>query len=264
MNVAERRELIANEISRLGEAHFSDLATLCSVSEMTIRRDIEELEAQGVVRRIPGGAISLTGTAAEPAFEARAAKAAHEKEHIAHAVCDLLTPGETLLLDSGSTVLSVAREIRRRQLPFTVITPSVLVALELSDSPGVSVHLTAGQVRPGELSLIGPDTLAFLATYNCDTYVMGVAGIDTTGVSDSNRDEAHVKRAGIAQSRRTIVAADQSKLGRSALAKICDLADITHLVTDAPADNPVVIASLHAGVVMTPAQKTNTPATTRL
>ena len=256
MTVSDRRELIAQEISRLGEANFAALASLCAVSEMTIRRDIDELEAQGVVRRVPGGAISLTGTAAEPAFDARAAKAAHEKEHIATAVCDLLTPGETLLLDSGSTVLSVAREIRRRQVPFTVITPSVLVALELADTPGVTVHLTAGQVRPGELSLIGPDTLAFLATYNCDTYVMGVAGIDTnTGVSDSHRDEAHVKRAGMTQSARTIVAADQTKLGRSALAKICDLADITHLVTDAPGDHPVVIACIDAGVKVTSATK---------
>jgi len=257
MSVTDRRELIAQEIARRGEASFDDLAALCDVSEMTIRRDIDDLEAQGVVRRIPGGAISLTGTAAEPAFQARALHAAHEKEHIARAVCDLLTPGETLLLDSGSTVLSVAREIRRRGLPFTVITPSVLAALELADSPGVTVHLTPGQLRPGELSLMGPDTISFLRGYNCDTYVMGVAGVDdSAGISDSHRDEAHVKRTGMAQSQRTIVAADHTKLGRRSLAKICNLGDIGYLITDAPEDHPVVVAATTANVSVVPAVKT--------
>lgn len=243
-----RRKFIAEQVAALGEVEFAVLAENCDVSEMTIRRDIEVLEHEGLLRRVVGGAISTAGTAQEPSFRSRAAEAAQEKEHIAKAVVDLLNPGETVLLDSGSTVLSVAREIRQRELSLTVVTPSVLAGLELSDCPAVTVYLAAGQLRPGELSLIGSDTVEYLGRFNCDTAVLGVAGVDGAGgISDYHRDEAYVKRAAMAVSKRTIVAADHSKLGRSALVKIATLADVSALVTDGDQRNKAVRDAIAAG-----------------
>jgi DeoR/GlpR family transcriptional regulator of sugar metabolism len=249
MDVHERRSFIADRVTSSGEVEFAVLAETLGVSEMTIRRDIEFLESEGVLRRILGGAISLQGTSAEPSFDSRASASAREKEHIAEAVVDLLVPGETVLLDSGSTVLSVAREIRKRGLELTVVTPSALAGLELSDSPGVTVYLIGGLLRPHELSLIGPETINAIERFNCDTYVMGVAGVDAIGgISEYHYEEAHVKEAGMKVATRVIVAADQTKLGRSALVKIADLSDISILVSDAPKRNRTVAAATRLGV----------------
>ena len=249
MDVSNRRRFIAEQVSAHGEVEFAALAEACDVSEMTIRRDIEVLEHEGLLRRIVGGAIATGGTAQEPPFHSRASVAAQEKEHIAQAVVDLLSPGETVLLDSGSTVLSVAREIRHRGLPLTVITPSVLAGLELSDSPAITVYLAGGLLRPGELSLIGSDTMEYLTHFNCDTAVLGVAGVDAIGgISDYHHDEANVKKAAMAISKRTIVAADRTKLGRSALVKIADLPAVSVLVTDASRGHKTLRSVEAAGV----------------
>ena len=249
MDVTERRKFIAEQVSAHGEVEFTALADACDVSEMTIRRDIEALEHDGLLRRVVGGAIAIGGTAQEPPFHSRASVAAQEKEHIARAVVDLLSPGETVLLDSGSTVLSVAREIRQRELPLTVVTPSVLAGLELSDCPAITVYLAGGLLRPGELSMIGSDTVEYLGRFNCDTAVLGVAGVDSAGgISDYHHDEAYVKKAAMAMAKRTIVAADQTKLGRSALVKITDLGEVSVLVTDAEPGNKTLRSAEVAGV----------------
>lgn len=173
------------------EVGYAELAAEFDVSEMTIRRDMEALERLGVVRRVVGGAIAMKGKDHEPSFETRVADAAEEKRHIADAVADLIGPGETLILDSGSTALAVAQSLRGRRLGLTVLTPSVLAALELIDEADTTVVLTGGELRPGELSLIGPAAEDTLAQYNCDTFVMGVAGIDgNRGISTTTRPTA--------------------------------------------------------------------------
>jgi len=264
MNISERRRYIAERITSVGEIEFASLADEFGVSEMTIRRDIEVLEEQGLLRRVVGGAISIHGTAQEPSFHARASVATKAKERIARAIVDLLVPGETVLLDSGSTVLSVAREISRGELPVTVVTPSTLVGIELSGAPATTVYLLGGELRPEELSVIGPDTVAAVGRFNCDTFVMGVAGVDMVGgISDYHFDEAHVKEAGMRAASRVIVAADQSKLGRATFAKICPLADVTILVTDAPDDHATVLEAIRQGVrVVTTANMLNMTAGT--
>jgi DeoR/GlpR family transcriptional regulator of sugar metabolism len=258
MDVHERRDLIAQRVLSAGEVEFAVLADSLGVSEMTIRRDIEVLESQGVLRRVVGGAIALQGTSREPSFDSRVSASAKEKEHIASAVVDALVPGETVLLDSGSTVLSVAREIRKRGVPLTVVTPSTLAGLELSDSPGVTVHLIGGLLRPQELSVIGPDAIRAIEAFNCDTYVMGVAGVDPEGgISDYHYEEAHVKRAAMRSSKRTILAADHTKLGRTSLVRIAHLAEISLLVTDARPDHPTLQDASTQGVqVVTTAPST--------
>lgn len=250
MNAKQRRRLLTERVLTQGEIDFASVATEFEVSEMTIRRDVDDLEARGVVRKITGGAISVNGKSAEPSFAARAGAAAVEKAHIAGAVADLLVAQQTVILDSGSTALAVARAVKGRELALTVVTPSVLVAVELIEEPGTTVLLVGGLVRPGELSIIGREAEESFERYNCDVFVMGVAGVHgTRGLSDYHREEAQVKRAAMRYADRTIVAADSSKLGRTQLMTIGQLASIHTLVTDGSPDDPTVVAARDAGVV---------------
>jgi len=249
MDAKTRRSRIEERVRADGEAGYADLAADFDVSEMTIRRDMEALETLGVVRRVVGGAIALKGKDTEPAFETRVADAAEEKRHIADAVADLISRGETLILDSGSTALAVAQSLRGRHLELTVLTPSVLAALELVDQKNTTVVLTGGELRPGELSLIGPAAEDTLSNYNCDTFVMGVAGIDgLRGISDYHQADSRVKRAASNRADRVIVAADRSKLGRVTFTSIAALSEIDVLITDGDPQHPALVAARAAGV----------------
>lgn len=249
MEAKQRRALIEQRIQIEGRLDFGSVATEFGVSEMTIRRDIETLENKGVVRRVLGGAIAFGGKSTEPEFEWRAAEASAEKTHIAVAAVELLNPKETVVLDSGSTVLAVARAIKGKGLGLTVITPSILVVLELANEPDTTVIVTGGKVRPGELSMIGAEAEDAYLLYNCDTFVMGIAGVDgRRGVSEYSREEGSVKRAAVRASDRVIVVADETKLGRVQLMNVAAPSAITALVTDGNPDNPTVVALRESGV----------------
>ncbi|MFD1714945.1 DeoR/GlpR family DNA-binding transcription regulator [Amnibacterium flavum] len=248
MAAKTRRALIEQRVIADGEIDFATLAEEFDVSAMTIRRDVEALEASGIVRRVVGGAILLRGKAAEPSFETRAAAAAEGKMHIAEAAVDLLQPHETVILDSGSSVLAVAKAIRGRGLALTIVTPSILVAVELADEPDTTVLMAGGRVRPGELSLIGSETEETFSRYNCDTYVMGIAGVDSDrGVSEYHREEGSVKRAAMKAADRVIVVADETKLGRVQLMSIAPLSAVDALVTDGPTDHPALVGARAVG-----------------
>lgn len=249
MGAQSRRDLIESLVTSHGEIDFASLATEFGVSEMTIRRDVDALENKGVLRRVVGGAISLAGKSAEPSFKDRSTAATLAKMRIAEATAGLLVANETVIIDSGSTALGVARAIKGRGLGLTVITPSIQVAVELADEEETTVILTGGLVRPGELSLIGFETEQAFARYNCDTFIMGVAGFDADrGVTDYHRDESEVKHAALKVSDRVIVVADTSKLGRVQLVNIADTAQIDVLVTDADNNNAAVSAARTLGV----------------
>jgi len=241
MTVKKRRALVEERVLRLGEVHYASLAREFEVSEMTIRRDIDRLEELGIVRRVTGGAIALPRKVDEPSFHTRVVEAPDSKAHIAEAVVNMLHPEETVILDSGSTVLAVARALRGRQLGLTIITPSLLAAIELSDEPDTTVIVTGGALRAEELSLTGADAVDTFAHYNADAFVMGVAGVHVgRGLSDYHRGESAVKKAAIAASDRVIVAVDGTKLGRSTLVNIAPVSSADVIVCDAAEDDAVV------------------------
>ena len=244
-----RRDLILQRARADREVSYAALAAQFDVSEMTIRRDIEALEARGAVRRVVGGAVAVLGKDTEPAFSTRLADAASEKHHIADAVAELIGPNETLILDAGSTSLAVARSLRGRALGLTVVTPSVPIAVALVDEPDTNVVMTGGELRTGELSLVGSGAEEMLTRYNCDTYVMGVAGIDAErGFSDYLQAEARMKRVALGRADRVIVAADRSKLGRVNFVGIAALAQVDTIVTDGAVDHPALVCARSEGV----------------
>jgi len=243
-----RSQLISARIAKSGEATIADLAFGFGVSEMTIRRDLEALEGEGFIRRIRGGAISLTSRSYEPPIAERAASAAAAKRAIGRAAAALLADGEIAIIDVGTTTLELARALSGHR-KLTVVTPSLLVAIELAKSPDVRTLVTGGILRPGEMSLIGHRAEDSFVDLNCDTIFLGVAGVDCErGLTEYNLDDTRVKQAALKSARRCVVLADETKLGRVAFAIVAPLARVDVLVTDARLDHPVVVQAADAGV----------------
>lgn len=217
---------------------------------MTVRRDLDHLAAQGVLERFRGGARTLLLRGDEPPFALRTHEAVDAKRRIAAEVASLITDGETVLLDSGTTCLEVARLLRGRQI---TVMPLSLQAIDvLGDAPEPTALLVpGGRPRAGEGALIGPLTLASLSALRFDTAVLGCCGLtDGDGMTAYDLDEAAVKKAVVASARRVIAAADGSKLGRTAHAYVGPSTLVDVLVTDATAPADETTALENSGITV--------------
>ncbi|HTJ71550.1 MAG TPA: DeoR/GlpR family DNA-binding transcription regulator [Actinospica sp.] len=251
MSNADRHRLIAQAVKDSGRATVPELAGLTGASEMTIRRDLDALAAQGVLERFHGGARTLLLRGAEPPFALRAHEALDAKRRIAAEVSRLVADGETVLLDSGTTCLEVARLLRGRQV--TVMPLSLQAIHVLSDAPEPTALLVpGGRARGTEGALTGPLALASLAALRFDTAVLGCCGLSAAeGMTAYDLDDAAVKQAIIGSARRIVAAADSGKLGRTAHAHVGPSALVHTLVTDAAAPADEVSALEEAGTVVT-------------
>lgn len=231
MKNSDRMNRIITLLEKSSAVSIQDLVTSLAVSEMTIRRDLDQLEKLGLLRRIHGGAIRTLSGSYEPPFAVRVERQAAEKSRIAVAVSELIQDRDTLVLDGGSTGVAIAKVLTSRDL--TICTPSFRVAEVLRESPGITLLLTGGRVRRGEESLSGPAAIATLALHRFDKYIMTVSGLDVrSGCTEWNIEDAEIKRTALKVSQTTIVAADSTKIGKTAFAHICEIQDISVLVTD--------------------------------
>lgn len=247
MDKSARLEIITERLKKDAAVEVSGLASVLSVSEMTVRRDLERLEAVGLCRRVHGGAVAVSGSF-EPIFSVRQGRESAEKQAIGARTAQMIPEGSTVFIDVGSTTLEVARALRGR-MNLTILTPSLRIATTLADEPGLKVICLGGVVRSDEHSLIGHLTESSIRQFRIDLCVIGVAGIDSeVGVTEYSLDDAAVKRAGIAQSRKLIVAADASKLGAIAFAVVAPVGQVDILVTSADPDHPQIKALEEAGV----------------
>ena len=203
----------------------------------------------GRARRVRGGAVSLLMRGEELPFAMREMSAAAAKQRIGTAAAGSIADGEAVGLDGGTTVLETARALRGRRL--TVLPVSLHAAMALADSSSVRLLMPGGEVRPGELSVVGPSTLAAIAALRLDTVVLACCGISPDGqVTTHDVGDAAVKQALIGCARRSVLVLDGSKFTHSAMAVVCDATSLDVVVTDdtAPAE---AIASLEtAGTVV--------------
>jgi DeoR/GlpR family transcriptional regulator of sugar metabolism len=233
--VAQRLDVTLRLVRNAGTTTLADLSGRLGVSEMTVRRDLDELQRRGLVQRVRGGATAVDTP--ENGFAARAGWQAGLKDRIGRATAELVEPGSMVLLDAGTTTVHVARALVDRA-PLTVAALSLPVAEALADQPGIRLLVVGGDVRPGERSLSGPVTAAVLATLSFDVFVMSIGGITAAGWSEFTLEDAAVKQAGLRQAARTLVVADATKLGVRAFARVADLGAVERLVTDASARDP--------------------------
>lgn len=251
VNASSRRVDIAERLRVEGEALIGDLARRYGTSEMTIRRDLDYLESEGLARRSKGGAIFLHNRVYEPPVHQRAALSPDAKAAIGRAAAAMVRDDEAVILDIGTTTGAMAQRLRP-DLCATVVTHSLLIANELSARPTVRTILTGGTLRAGEMALAGPQAIDAYRRLHCDVIFLGIAGIDVeAGLTEGNEDDATVKRAALAAARRVVVLADASKLGRVTFATVAPVSAVDTLVTDARPDHPVVerLAGLGVEVV---------------
>jgi DeoR/GlpR family transcriptional regulator of sugar metabolism len=228
----ERQQQILQLLEARGNVSISDLSTRMSVSDMTVRRDLAQLEEDGLLRRTHGGATRTVSGSFEPPFALRARTNLEAKKAIAAEVARQLVDGQTLVLDGGSTGTAIAEALVGRSL--TVCALNMRVAEILSSSPATRVMVPGGVIRPGELSLTGPAAERTLADHRFDTYVMTVSAVEASaGLTEWNIEDAAVKRAALASSGRCLVACDSSKFGNVAFARIAGLEAADLFITDA-------------------------------
>ncbi|HLL67346.1 MAG TPA: DeoR/GlpR family DNA-binding transcription regulator [Micromonosporaceae bacterium] len=232
MESAERIRAIITSLGGQDTVSVAELAAEHRVSEMTIRRDLDELAQQGVVRRVRGGAISLLLRGEEPPFGVREREAVDAKHRIGVDIAALIADGEAVLLDGGSTVLHVARALRERRL--TVMALALQSTVELSTAPRVRLVVPGGEVRPGELNFTGPLAESSIKALRFDTAVIGCCGLSAQhGLTAHDLPQAAIKRAAIDSARRVVVACDSGKFARTAFGAVCPL-DRIHVVVSDP------------------------------
>jgi DeoR/GlpR family transcriptional regulator of sugar metabolism len=232
MDVKNRRAALLDVMQRDGEVQVRQLAMELGCSEMTVRRDLDQLEHDGVVRRVHGGAVRVQLRRDELPYAARALEATEAKQRIGQAVAGLIADGETLILDSGTTALEVARALRGR--PVTVLPLGLRALLELADDEAISLICPGGDVRPGELTVTGELAEVAFERLRFDTLVLSGCGLhEREGVTTHVPADARVRRAAIGAARRTILAGDATKIGQVTFGHICGLDALERFVTDA-------------------------------
>jgi DeoR/GlpR family transcriptional regulator of sugar metabolism len=234
VNANERRRALAEAVNGRGSVPVNELAAELGCSEMTVRRDLDLLERDGVVRRVHGSAVAASLRADEKPYAVRAFEGSEVKERIAIAVAALIGDGETVVLDAGTTTAAVGRALRGRAV--TVMPLGIRTLVDLAYDDHVRLIAPGGDVRAGELVVTGDLAEVAFERLRFDTFVLGACGIDEgNGVTTHVPADARVKRAAVASCARTIVVADRSKLGEVAFGHVCSLSAVDRLVTDAPA-----------------------------
>jgi len=210
-------------------ASIGQIAETFHVSEMTIRRDLQKLVEAGQVIRIPGGARIEHWRGAERSFFERLEKMSHAKRSIGAAASALVQDGQSVVLDSGTTTLYVARELRARR-NVVVFTFSLAVLEELTSAEGIRVELTGGVYRSSSHDLIGHAVAKSLNSTYADTVIFGAAAISfTRGVMVHDPDTQYdLLRAG----KRRVLAVDSSKIGTEATYRLCGIEECDLILTD--------------------------------
>jgi DeoR/GlpR family transcriptional regulator of sugar metabolism len=243
----ERRREIVARLRRDGRCLVADLARHLDVSEVTIRQDLDALEREGQLRRTHGGAILDEKIGMERPFQIEETEHRAEKERIAVAAAALVSAGDTLILDVGTTVTAVARRLVEEKVKATVFTNGLNIAAILEADPDITTVVTGGTVRPKQHSLVNPFAGFVLPRIHADLAFLGINGIESKhGVTNVNVAEAEIKALFVQAARRRVVLADSSKIGKIALAKFAELREVDLLITDQAAD-PGEIASLREG-----------------
>jgi DeoR family transcriptional regulator of aga operon len=231
---AEERLLhIVEMISRNGKVTVAELSEALGVSTVTIRRDLERLEAKELLLRTHGGAMTmnedLRTAAQEKTFSEKEEAYAAEKERIADAAARLVEDGDAIMLTPGTTNMLLARKLAGKK-ELTIVTNAANIAAQIGHQPGWDVILTGGNMRPKSFALVGALAEHALSRVRADKLFLGVDGLDFEhGLTTPNFAEASVNRSMIAVAKNVIVVADRSKFHRVTFSRIAAL-EVTHTV----------------------------------
>ncbi|HEY7158250.1 MAG TPA: DeoR/GlpR family DNA-binding transcription regulator [Gemmataceae bacterium] len=230
MLVEERRQRVLDLVSERGFIALTDLTQAIDVSESTLRRDLDYWHKQGVLRRTHGGAMFVGDAATLPALEERSSSQLDEKKLIARAAAARIQDGDTILLDGGTTTFEVARLLVGRSLQ--IVTNSLPIAGLFASSRETDLVILGGYVYPKTGVALGPLTVRMMEDIHVHQLVMSVGGITNKGLFNSNLLLVETERRMMRCADEVVVVADHTKIGRQALAYLCNLTDIDTFIVD--------------------------------
>ena len=232
MLARQRQARILDEVRRAGGVRVSELTALLGVSDMTIRRDLDQLSAEGSIQKVHGGAVLGSHVTEEPGFEAKSVLQQPAKLAIATRAAELISPGTAVALSAGTTTWGLARFVSTIA-GLTVVTNSTTVADMIGTSETKQTVILTGGVRTPSAALVGPVADATIRSLHVDQLFLGVHGMDArAGFTTPNLAEAETNRALISRAREVIVVADSSKWGTVGLADFGPLSTADVLITD--------------------------------
>ncbi|WP_010097738.1 DeoR/GlpR family DNA-binding transcription regulator [Ornithinibacillus scapharcae] len=243
MQPSERRSWVLQKIQVEGKVEIDQLSAELDVSPMTIRRDLDLLEEEGKVIRVHGGAVGTKPLITETPFFAKESRNTDQKRFIAKKALSYVKDGQTILLDSGTTTLELARLLKSHS-NLTIITNDIKIAAELVDSK-LKVIITGGELQNDVGALFGPQTHHFLKNIHVDIFFLGAHAIHhETGITSPTFEKSLVKQLMMDAAERTLLLADSSKIGERAFSKVCDLSDLSGFITDEdiPAEDRMKLA----------------------
>ena len=248
--VEERRRLIVELVEKQGRATVEELATRFGTSTVTIRADLDALARSSAIARSHGGALPMAAATHDTPLNIKETRWHAQKLRIGEAAAKMIRDGETIILDSGSTTVEIARQIRHMKFEsLTVITNALNIAMELSGLPQIRVMMLGGLLRQTSYSLVGPDAEQALAKLSADRLFLGVDGLDpNVGVTTPDPLEAALNALMIRVSRQTIAVLDASKLGQRSLSVITPVKNLDMVISDNSAPAETVEALRAAGV----------------
>lgn len=233
MNIAveQRRAEIVELLSKNGSVRVSELSKLYSISEVTVRSDLEYLESQGQLSRVHGGAVGTGKLYANMDLSERYMTNAASKRALATVAQELIEDNDTIMMNAGTTLAYVLHAIQGKK-NISIVTNSIQNALEVSSHPGINVILLGGDIDSKYQFTHGSDATAQLAKYHANKCILSVDGISVSdGLTLYYANEAGIVRGMIESSDEVIVVADATKLGRSAFSRVGSLEDVDVLVT---------------------------------
>lgn len=236
MNAAERQNKIVELVLERGRLDISAICEMFDVSEMTARRDLNELDRQGLLRRVHGGAIANLGRSYEPSFQTRSVKNQEAKTAIGLKAAELIYDGDSIALDVGTTTLEIVPGLRGKR-NLTIVTSCLQIATKVVDQIPLDIAarliLTGGIIRPRELSMIGPIPEHVYQELHVDKAFIGIGGISLEdGFTEYNIEDTQIKRLLFHNAREKIVVADGAKFGVTTFASVAPLTAVDKIVTD--------------------------------
>lgn len=251
----ERRQQVAEFLARRGFADLSVLVSELGVSESTIRRDLSQLEDEGIVRRTHGGAVFVSDRFSALNYSAREGTQVDQKQAIGRAAAERVEDGETILIDGGTTTFQVARQLMSRTLQ--VVTNSLPIANLLSSAATIELIFVGGYIYPRTGVALGPIARQALASLHFSKVFMGAAGITEEGLYNANVLLVEAQEQMMASADEVIVVADHTKFGRRSLARLCGWDRIDRVVSDAGLDEKWrdVVRDGGADMILAPAEE---------
>lgn len=233
MLAVERRHKIVIQIQEEKKVLVQELAVKFSVTEETIRRDLEKLEDQGILKRTYGGAIVNEGTNVDMPLDMREVINKEGKVNIAERVEEEIKDGDTIMLDSSSTAYYVAKCLRKSNKRVTLITNSLKVITDLQDYKNINLILAGGVFRESSKSFTGKWAQSIIKNYYVNKAIICCKGMDIErGVMDSNEEEAEVKKVMVNSASKVILVVDSIKFDKSSFVNIVQFKDIDYIYTD--------------------------------